>query len=235
MATTQNLMNSVVFVQTLIKNQRMNVNGQEPALTMANMILQAILGPPFIWRQNRASLSVAITAAGGTDYVVSAPMMGRIEAQWLTDVNGKDMELTGAVCLAKVSGSKRPTKAALQYDDNAGNLTFRFNAVPDQNYTAHFDYQQKAGLITSWANPWGVVPDECGYIYNKGFLSLAALLVNDARFPIWDRQFVGSLLGAQDGLDQQAKDIFREQWMSESRSAVRSQGAVQAGVAGRSQ
>jgi hypothetical protein len=124
---------------------------------------------------------------------------------------------------------------APQYDDNQGNITFRFNSIPDQNYTAWFDYQQKAKLITSWANPWGVIPDECGYIYNTGFLSLAALLVNDARFGIWERQFVGDLLGAQDGLDEQAKAIFLGQWLNDMRSATRSQGAVQAGVAGRGQ
>lgn len=236
MASTQNVMNSVVFVQTLIKNQRLNVNGQEPALTMANLILQRILGPPFIWRQNRATLPVPITTAGGTDYTVNVPNMGRIETQWLNDpASGKNMELGGAVALARVSSTQRPTQVAPQYDDNLGNITFRFNAIPDKAYTAYFDYQQKAPLITSWANPWGVIPDECGYIYNKGFLALGALLVNDARFSIWERDFVASLLGAQDGLDEQAKAIFLGQWLSDARSVTRSQGAVQQGVAGRGQ
>jgi hypothetical protein len=166
---------------------------------------------------------------------VSASKLGRIETQWLTDATGNIHELEGAVTLAKVGASKRPTKVAPVYDDNAGNVTFRFNAVPNAAYTAYFDYQQKAQLITSWASPWGVIPDECGYIYNKGFLALAALLVNDARFPIWERDFVGALLGAQDGLDEQAKAIFLGQWLSDTRSAARSQGAVQGGVAGRSQ
>jgi hypothetical protein len=234
-AITQNIMNSVVYVQTLIKNQRLNVNGQEPGLMMSNIILQRILGPPFIWRQNRASFNFGISAIGGTDYSVYLPNLGRIETQWLTDLTGKEIELSGAVCLAKTSSSRRPTKVAPQYDDNQGNITFRFNSVPDQAYTAWFDYQMKAQLITSWANPWGVIPDECGYIYNSGFLSLGALLVNDARFGIWEREFVGSLLGAQDGLDEQAKAIFLGQWLSDTRTAARSQGAVQGGVAGRGQ
>jgi hypothetical protein len=234
-ALTQNVMNSVVYVQTLIKNQRLNVNGQEPALTMSNIVLQRILGAPFIWRQNRASFSIPISAAAGTDYTVSLPNLGRIETQWLTDGNNKDMELKGAVCLAKMSAKRRPTEVAAQYDDNQGNITFRFNSVPDQGYTAWFDYQQKARLITSWANPWGMIPDELGYIYNTGFLSLGALLVNDARFGIWERQFVGDLLGAQDGLDEQARAIFLGQWLSDIRSTTRSQGAVQGGVAGRGQ
>ena len=235
MAITQNVMNSVVYVQTLIKNQRLNVNGQEPGLTMSNVILQRVLGPPFIWRQNRGTFSVPISMGLGTDYVVSLPTLGRIETQWLLDSKGQYTELSGAVCLAKVGVNRRPTKVAPQYDDNQGNITFRFNSIPDQNYTAFFDYQQKAQLITSWANPWGVIPDECGYIYNTGFLSLGALLVNDARFGIWEREFVGSLLGAQDGLDEQAKQIFLGQWLNDMRTVTRSQGAVQGGVAGRGQ
>jgi hypothetical protein len=237
MAVTQNVMNSVVFAQTLIKNQRLNVNGQEPGLTMANLVLQRILGPPCRWRQNRANLSIPITTAGGTDYTVSLPLLGHIETQWLTNAAGMIFELGGEVSLAKTSASKRPTKVAPVYDDNAGNITFRFNAIPDAAgpYTAWFDYQQKAQLITSWANPWGVIPDECGYIYNMLFLGLAGQLVNDARFTVWIKEGVGALLGAQDGLDEQAKAIMVGQWLNETRTAARSQGSVQGGVAGRSQ
>jgi hypothetical protein len=233
MALLQNVMNSIVFVQTLIKNQRLNVNGQEPGLRAANIVLQRVLGPPFIWRQNRATFSIAISTSGGTDYSVSLPLLGRIETQWLTDANGNVYELKGAVSIAKVSSSRRPTEVAPVYDDNSGNVTFRFNGVPNQNYTAWFDYQQKAGRIQSWADPWGVIPDECSYIYDMGFLAFCALLVNDARFTVWERQFIGALLGAQDGLDAQAKAIFLNQWLSETRTAARSQGAVQGGVAGR--
>jgi hypothetical protein len=235
MAVTQNVMNSVVFAQTLIKNQRLNVNGQEPGLTAANIVLQRILAPPFKWRQNRASLAVAINTAGSTDYAVSVPTLGWIETQWLTNATGQIFELGGEVSLPKIGSTRRPTKVAPVYDDNAGNITFRFNSIPDQAYTAWFDYQQKAQLITSWANPWGCVPDECGYIYNKGFLALAALLVNDARFTIWEKDFVAGLLGAQDGLDEQQKAIFLGDWLAATRTAARSASAVNGGVAGRGQ
>jgi len=228
-------MNSVVFVTTLIKNQRLNVNGQEPALTMSNIVLQRILGPPFIWRQNRATFEIPISNAGGTDYEVVLTDLGRIETQWLVEGGGQIWELEGAVSLPKVSSKRRPTKVAPVYDDNLGNITFRFNGVPEKNYSAFFDYQKKAPLIASWSDPWGCVPDECGYIYNLGLLSLAALLVNDARFQIWNREFVASILATQDGLDEQAKAIFLANWLSDMRSAQRSQGASQQGVAGRGQ
>ena len=235
MSVTLTLNNSIVFASTIIKNQKLYVNNLQPAIGFGNIILQRILGSPFIWRFNRKPLNFTITAGGGTDYSVSVPNLGRVEVQWLVDPNGKILELDGAVALPKTSTSKRPTKVAAQYDDNAGNITFRFNSVPDQTYTAFFDYQQKAGLITGPAAPWGVVPDEFEYIFDLGFLSMSGMLVNDARFPIWEKDFIGNLLGAQDGLDAQARDIFIGNWMQTARTAARSQGAVSGGVAGRAQ
>jgi len=229
---SQNVMNSVAFVTTLIKNQRLNINGQEPALTLSNIVLQRVLGPPFRWRQNRASVNFPITQASGTDYVESVPTLGWIETQWLTD-GTLIFELEGAVSMPMTTTKRRPTKVAPVYDDNAGNITFRFNAVPDKNYTAFFDIQKKAQLIQSWSDPWGVIPDECAYIYNIGFLSLAALVVNDARFQIWNREFVASLLATQDGLDEQAKAIFYKAWLNDTASVQRMQSSSQQGNAGR--
>ena len=233
MATTLTVNNAKVFAQTLIKNQRLLVNGQEPMLTIANIVLQRILGAPFIWRFNRATVTISISTAGGTDYTVNVPLLGRIENQWLVDSNGKIWELKGSVEMAKVNAQRRPIEVAPVYDDNAGNITFRFSSIPDGNYTAFIDYQKKAPLITGPAQAFGPVPDEFGYIFNTGFLAWASLLVNDARFPIWEKWFTGALLGAQDGLDEQAKAIFLGEWLRATASASRSQGLVQSGVSGR--
>jgi hypothetical protein len=46
-----------------------NGNFVEPALTSANMILQTILGPPFIWRWNRAVIGF-VTNPGQQDYTI---------------------------------------------------------------------------------------------------------------------------------------------------------------------
>lgn len=235
MASTLTLGNSIVFASTLIKNQRLNVNNQEPALTMGNLVLQRMLGAPFIWRFNRGSFSIPITNAGGTDYAVTLANLGRIETQWLTNSTGAILELNGAVELAKVSTSRRPTHVAPVYDDNAGTITFRFSAIPDQNYTAWFDYQKRPSLMTSSASTFGPVPDEFSYLFNKGYLAEAALLVNDSRFPIWQRDFVGGLLATQDGLDAQAKAIFFEQMLNTGRTATRSQAAGQSGAQARGQ
>jgi hypothetical protein len=232
MLTIQNAIN---FVSALIKQQRLNVNNMEPGLTMGNIILQRILGPPFAWRFNRANFSIPISTAGGTDYVVSLPLLGRIETQWLSSSSNPAMALGGAISLAKTSDQGRPTLVAPVYDGNNGSITFRFNFVPEGNYTAWFDYQQKAPLLTSYASVWAPVPDEFSYVYNMLYLAWAGILVNDARFPVWMKEGVAALLGAQDGLDEQAKAIFLGDFLNAAKTMARSQGGVQGGVAGRGQ
>lgn len=233
MPVTVSLGNSITFISTVMKNQRLNVNNMEPGLTMGNNVLQTMLGSPMIWRFNRKSFSIAITAAGGADYTVALQNLGRIEQQWLVAENGTIFDLNGAQSLSKVSAPRRPMLVAPVYDDDNGNLTFRFNSVPDRNYTAYFDYQEKAPLLTSYASTFGPTPDEFGYLYQKGMLSEGAALVNDSRFTIWRRDFVAGLLATQDGLDAQSKSIFFEQMMNIGRTAARSQAAGQSGSQGR--
>ena len=233
MSITLSVRNSLTYVQTLIDNQRLNVNNDEPGVTMANIVLGTMMGAPFCWRQNRSRLSIAISTAGGTDYVKSAPTMGFIEAQWLVDANDNILELNGATALAKVSYQRTPTLMAPQYDDNQGNITFRFNSVPDTDYTAFIDFQNAATLITSPAQTFFPLSDYFGYLFNKGMLSEDALLVNDSRFSIWRGEWIAQLLATQDGLDAQAKDMFYNQFMNTTRTVQRSSGAGQNGTQGR--
>lgn len=235
MAVTLSIENALVYVSTLIDNQRLSVNGLEPGLTAANIVLQRMLGAPFIWRFNRANFEIPITNAGGTDYVINVNDLGRIETQWLTDGTGGIYELKGSQSIAKVSTERAPTEFAPVYDDNAGNITFRFNAVPDEDYTAFVDYQRKAQLLLSYGQTFAPVPDEFGYLFNKGLLAECALLTNDSRFPIWEKDFIAGLLATQDGLDAQAREIFYNQMLNTGRTASRSQGLSQSGTAGRQQ
>ena len=114
MSITLSVQASMTYVQTLIDNQRLNVNNMEPGVTMANTVLGTMLGPPFVWRQNRSNISFPITTTGGTDYVQSVPGMGFIETQWLEDSDDNILELNGATALAKVSFERTPTLIAPQ-------------------------------------------------------------------------------------------------------------------------
>jgi len=233
MAQLLNLQNSINFATPILKNQPLQVSNQEPALTAANMVLGTMLGAPCKWRFNRAEFTIPITAAGLTDYTISLASLGFLETQWLVDPTGKPHALSGAISLAIDGNVGRPTKLAVQFDDNLGDITFRVDKVPDQNYTVYGNFQQKAEPMTSAASNWGTVPDEFGYIFNWGFLCFMSLLVNDSRFPIFENYFIARLLGAQDGLTDQERNIFVANWMALAQTLSRSQGAVQAGVAGR--
>lgn len=227
------IQNSMTFVQSLIDNQRLNVNNMEPGVTMANIVLGTMMGPPFIWRQNRTNLSFPINTSGGTDYTQSLPNMGFIETQWLTDSSGDILEFNGATTLAKVSFQRTPTLIAAQYDDNNGNITFRVNSVPDAAYTAFLDIQNCAPIITSPADTFTPLSDYFGYLFNKGMLSEGALLVNDSRFSIWRSEWIAQCLATQDGLDAQAKDMFYNQFMNTTRTVQRSQDMSRNGGQGR--
>lgn len=227
------LQNAITWAQAIITNQSLSVNGLEPGLTFGNWILQRIMGPPFRWRFNRKTFNIPISQGSGTDYTVAIADLGHIEGQWLQDNSGGIYELNGALWLPKSSLLTRPTEYAPVYDDNQGNITFRFKSLPDKVYTTYIDYQAKPGLMTSYAAPWGTVPDEFSYIFNAGFLSLAMMLIRDSRFPIWEQYFISALLGAQDGLDEQAVNIFMRDWINYSRSISRSMGETNSGLAGR--
>jgi hypothetical protein len=212
-------------VSTLLDNQLLSVNELDPGITASNVVLQRMLGAPFIWRFNRANIQIAIPPGAGTDFTIVCNNLGRIEEQWITDVDGKIYELKGAQSIARVGnniGSSRPTETAPVYDDNQGNITFRFNKIADAAYTAFFDYQVKAPLLESYAQTFGPAPNEFGYLFNKGLLAECALLTNDSRFPIWERDFVAGLLATQDGLDAQDIQIFLGQALNAGRTASRS-------------
>ena len=233
MATTLTLQAAINFATPILKNQPLMISNFEPALTGANIVLSTILGPPFKWRFNRNTFTIAITQGAGTDYAQALSDFGFLETQWLTDAGAKIHQINGAVSLAKETATGRPTRVAAQYDDNAGNITFRFDRLPDQNYSFYGDYQKKAVLMSSPASPWGVVPDEFSYIYNDGFLAMMMLLVNDSRFPIFENYFISRLLGAQDGLTDQERDIFLANWMRVLQTVARSQGSANLGMAAR--
>lgn len=230
MATTLRLQDSINFSVPFLKNTPVQISNQEPALRAGNIVLGTMLGPPMKWRFNRREINFAISTAGGTDYVQALNNFGFIEDVWLINDANEQHMLEGAISLSGNPAEGRPDKIAPQLDDNAGNITFRFDRVPDGDYTVYISFQQKAPLLTSTAAPWGPIPDEFSYIFEYGFLSILSLLVKDARFPIWENYFIARLLGAQDGLDDQERAIFLGQWTNAMATIKRSDGKVGSGI-----
>lgn len=229
---TLTVQNSANFIRPYLKNQPIYVNGQEPGIFAGNLVLQTILAPPFRWPFNRRTFQFP-TTAGLTDYPTSLPDFGFIETQWVTDTNGKIFEMNGAISLGKDANRSRPTLIAPQYNDNQGTITFRVKNTPDAVYSVNGDYQRCPGLITCPASMWDVVPDNFAHVYNLGFLAFLSLLVNDSRFPVFERWFLSRILSLQDGLDDQARDLFLANWTNQTRTLMRAQSSTQQGTAGR--
>lgn len=232
MPVSLTLTNSAKFVKPYLKNQPISVNGQEPGVGAANVVLQITLAAPMRWRFNRRQFSFTCTALT-TDYTVPLPDFGFMETQWIIDPDGNTTAMNGATSLGVDAGKSRPTLIAPQYDDNYGNITFRVKNTPDKTYTVFGDYQRKPSLLESYASYWDVVPDDFAHVYNLGYLAFLSLLVNDSRFPVFERWFLSRILSLQDGLDDQARDIFLQNWMNATRSVTRSQAMTQMGSAGR--
>lgn len=235
MSVTFTLQNSINFIRPFLKNQPIDVLGMEPGLSAGNLVLQMMLAPPFRWRFNRRNFNFqTVISPATTDYTLLLPDFGFLEKQWVTDANGKNHAMNGEVALDVDSTSGRPTLIAAQYDDDLGNITFRVRNTPNAVYTVNGDYQRKPMLLGSYGSTWDVVPDEFSGAYNLGFLTFTSLLVNDSRFPVFERWFLSRILSLQDGLDDQARDIFMSVWMGGIRTLTRTQGLAQGGNAGRS-
>lgn len=234
MATSINGQRTINWTKPFLKNQPLDFNNMEPALETLNIVMQTMVGPPLRYRFNRSTFTIA-TTPGICDYVVTVPDFGYLETQSITDVNNKTHALAGGVAFPRPpsSSSSRPSAIAVQKDDNEGNLTIRTKEVPNGIYTIEGDYQRKAVKLQSLGQILSPIPDEFAFVFNLGFLTIAGMLVSDARVDWWEKKFIGRLLGLQDGLDAQAVNIFLGLWNTNMKSQLRAQGEVQTGTQGR--
>ena len=233
MASTKKLQSTVTWTRPLLKGQPLDISNMEPAVTFANMTLGTILAPPFAWPWNRQETTVQLIP-GQCDYTVTLPAFGFLEDQWLQDPSGAVHPLNGALKLplAPSNMNRQPTRLAAQMV-GAGTIRLRTDARPDKPYTLGLTYQQTAPVLQSLGDTLAPLPDELGYLFEYGFLTLSSLLVSDARFPIYEKYFIGKLLAQQSGLDEQSVNIFMGNWQSLTKTIARTQSSVQLGTAGR--
>ena len=211
MASSISVQNTVNWAISFLEQQPLEINGMEPALSSANLVLQTMLGPPFAWPWNRAFLSYP---SNGSDYTASLPAFGHIEAGTVQPVTGGiAWELEVKNLLLADTQASRPKYISPLLDDGQGNITFRLGPTPDQGYNVNLAYQNKAPQLMSLGTLWAPVPDQRNYICQWGFLALMSLIGNDARFNEYNAKFITSLLGAQGGLSDLEKNIFLSNWM----------------------
>src|SRR5215469_4213784 len=211
MASTVTIQATVNWSKAFLEQQPVLINGMEPALGSANLVLQTILGPPFAWPWNRKILSFT---SGNQDWTQSSINdFGFLEEGTVTPANGgKPWALAVKQTLHGDASAARPQWCGPYMDDGAGNITFRAMPAPDQNYIFTLPYQMRAPLLMSLGMTWFPVPDEKNYICQWGFLALMSLIGNDARFQEYNQKFVTGLLSAQGGLSEMEKNIFLANW-----------------------
>jgi hypothetical protein len=213
-------------------------NYNEPAVTSANLILQTILGAPFAWRWNRATVTFT-TVAGQQDYFVnSTNTFGWIENASIQETNqvsglAEWKQITPHIDLALESGKARPHSISAQFNDTNGNITFRLMPCPDKAYPVTVQFQQKPPVLDGTESTWSPIPDEYSRLYNWGFLALMYMYADDPRFQLANQKFVTNLLSTAEGLTETEMNIWLNNWEQVTGTPIEKAANVQQGRQGR--
>lgn len=211
MPSTVTLQNTITWSQSFIEQQPTLINGMEPALGSANLILQTILGPPFAWPFNRKIVTFTTSTQDSAQSSLSD--FGFLEGGSVQpSAGGKPFEIAVKQLLHIDASNSRPQWCAPFLDDGAGNITFRLTPSPDQEYIVTLPYQRRSPILMSLAYTWAPLPDDKNYIAQWGFLAMMSLIGNDARFNEYNSKFVTALLAAQGGLTEMERNIFLANW-----------------------
>jgi hypothetical protein len=234
MSYTRNLQSSLLFALPFIGYQPGDISHGQPAVDAANLIKQEMVGPPFKWPWNRSVISFPVTS-DSQDYEVAAPDFGFMEQAWLTDSKNGVKEIRVLKSLAAESSKQRPQSIAAQQFDTDGNVIFRLNTIPDQDYQIEIFYQRAAVLMSSPASLWSPIPDELSYVFDWGFLGMMSMLTKDARFPLYMTKFTAHLLGQQSGLTALERNIYLGNFLTLMNETQRSTLETQQGVQAKQQ
>src|SRR5579859_8109607 len=111
--------------------------GQEPAISVANIIRSSLTNPPMTWAWNRATYSVpAQTVKGTQDYTIALsaiPDFGFLEKITITGSDGKAWEIKdiyNSGTMPAVTDNQRPN-AACVLTLSSTQMVLRFVGVPN--------------------------------------------------------------------------------------------------------
>jgi hypothetical protein len=175
------------------------------------------------------------------DYTVAAPSFSHIEHASVLDLKTvpqsnpvtytpvKWWELEVKNNLSLESSQNRPNFVSPHVEDGNGNVTFRVSSSPDKPYPISIHVQLAAPGITSINQTWAPLPDFMQYIYDWGFLALMWQFADDPRAAYANNQFKAGLLSRSEGLTEEEKNIFLNNWQSlQEGFAMKMQQGIQA-------
>lgn len=150
------------------------------------------------------------------DYTIPTPEFSHIEHASVLDLdaNGNPLkwyELTVKNNLALETTKGRPEFLSPHTEDGAGNTTFRVSAAPSKKFPVAIHIQKAVPQFTSINQIWGL-PDFMQYIYDWGFVALIWQFADDPRAAYANNQFKAALLSRAQGLTEEQKNIFLNNW-----------------------
>ena len=138
----------------------------------------------------------------------------------------KELEVKDSLAQESILG--QPAYISAIIDDNNGNITFRLQGAPDQQYELNIIYQKTPGKFSATSDFWEPIPDYLSYLYNSGFLAKGLEYKGDERFAYEHQQFLKQVLAANDGLTEEQKSIFLGDRLNVSRESGSLQSSQQA-------
>lgn len=215
-------------------------SGLTNATFLNGQLLVVLTASPTVITAQVTTATYASTSDTGTltnattqDYTIPAPAFSHIEHASILDTSKTPsnwVELKVQNDLALDSRNARPMFVGPHVEDGNGNVTFRVMPSPNAVYPVSVHVQLAAPLITSVNQTWAPLPDFMQYIYSWGFLALIWAFADDSRFQIANAKFTAGLLARAEGLDEEQKAIFLNNW-----NAITSQasGKMQQGMQAR--
>ena len=162
------LQQSVNWAQSFIEGLPLTAwIGNEPAVSIANIVRSIIMNAPFTWPWNRTEDSSTSTVAGTQDYTINLTDFAYLEKVTLVDAAGNCWEVpnvsntnTIGKASAITSQQSRPTSCAVKSYIPGTSVSIRFLPVPSAIYTINLTYQKLPTpvgpyIITSVANSVG--------------------------------------------------------------------------------
>lgn len=214
--------------------------GNEPATTIANMVVAFMLNAPFTWPTNRDENTGTSTTAGVQDYTIGASDFGFLETVTLVDSSQKSYavkNIYNSLVLGQTSQQEqRPQSACVKLITPGTNFTLRFMGAPDAVYGIVATYQKIPVLFSATSQDWFTqcnIPPNQTHIYNNLFLSECYQVNGDEQAAaIYRRRGMAALLATAEGLtDMQKSMIFGQALFSDLQTLSATMRAQSAGQA----
>ena len=143
------LTQSTNWSQPYIEYVPLNVGtAWEPALSVATMVRNSILNPPFTWPFNRNEYTSLSLVQGTQDYTASITDFAYLEKVSLLNADGFGYELNDVYNTnilgvpSLTNGQGQPNSCAVRYYVPSTSVSLRFLSVPEQAYTSILTYQK---------------------------------------------------------------------------------------------